>query len=93
MVFAALIFRKEPFILGNSNSHLLQAIARVLGTQGLLNYVEKYDIETDPDGVDAIPYYEKRNWESFFSEGNERYRSDEAVDLLDRLLRWDHQVR
>ncbi|KAH0524256.1 hypothetical protein TsFJ059_006787 [Trichoderma semiorbis] len=93
MVFASLIFRKEPFIHGNSIFHILQAIARVLGTKGLLNYVEKYDIETDPDGVDAIPYYEKRNWESFFSEGNERYRSDEAVDLLDRLLRWDHKQR
>lgn len=92
VVFASLIFRKEPFFHGNSIFHILQTIARVLGTKGLLNYVEKYDIETDPDGVDAIPHYEKRDWHSFFTEANERYQSDEAVDLLDKLLRWDHKV-
>lgn len=93
VVFAALIFRKEPFFHGASNFHLLQTIARVLGTKGLLNYVEKYDIETDPDGVDAIAHFEKRDWQSFFNESNERYKSEEAVDLLDKLLQWDHKVR
>ncbi|KAL6800916.1 casein kinase II subunit alpha [Trichoderma sp. SZMC 28013] len=93
VVFAALIFRKEPFFHGASNFHLLQTIARVLGTKGLLNYVEKYDIETDPDGVDAIAHFEKRDWQSFFNESNERYKSEEAVDLLDKLLQWDHKQR
>ncbi|KAL7906565.1 casein kinase II subunit alpha, partial [Trichoderma velutinum] len=74
MVFASLIFRKEPFFHGNSNSDLLQRTAQVLGTKGLLNYVEKYDIETYPDGFDAIGHFERRSWESFFNESNERYR-------------------
>lgn len=88
-----MIFRIEPFFHGVSNFHLLQVIARVLGTKDLLNYVEKYDIETTPNDVDAIAYFEKRNWQSFFNEGNERFSSSEAVDLLDKLLRWDHKVR
>ena len=92
VVFASIIFRKEPFFHGASNFHLLQTIARVLGTKGLLNYVEKYDIETTPNDVDAIPYFQKRDWRSFIDERNEKSSSNEAVDLVDKLLQWDHKV-
>ncbi|KAH0496027.1 hypothetical protein TgHK011_009545 [Trichoderma gracile] len=93
VLFASIIFRKEPFFHGASNFDFLQKIASVLGTKGLLNYVEKYDIETSPDDVDAIPYYEKRDWHSFFNKENELFSSLEAMDLVDRLLRWDHKQR
>lgn len=92
VILASIIFRKEPFFHGVSSFHLLQTIARVLGTKGLLNYVEKYDIETTPEDVDAIPYFEKRNWQSFFNEENEQFSCNEVVDLVDRLLQWDHKV-
>ncbi|KAL6872458.1 casein kinase II, alpha subunit [Trichoderma longibrachiatum] len=93
VILASIIFRKEPFFHGVSSFHLLQTIARVLGTKGLLNYVEKYDIETTPEDVDAIPYFEKRNWQSFFNEENEQFSCNEVVDLVDRLLQWDHKAR
>lgn len=92
MILASVIFRKEPFFHGISSFHLLQMIASVLGTKGLLNYVEKYDIETTPDDVDAIPYFEKREWRSFIDERNEQLSSSEAMDLVDKLLQWDHKV-
>jgi casein kinase II subunit alpha len=90
---ASLTFRREPFFHGASGTDQLQSIARVLGTKGLFNYVEKYDIETTLDGVDAIPYFEKTPWQSLFNENNEKFSSNEVVDLLDKLLRWDHKVR
>ncbi|KAM0263904.1 hypothetical protein ACHAQJ_000939 [Trichoderma viride] len=93
VVIASLIFRREPFFHGASNTDQLQSIARVLGTKGLFNYVEKYDIETTLDGVDAIPYFEKTPWQSLFNENNERFANNEVVDLLDKLLRWDHKQR
>ncbi|KAL7934756.1 casein kinase II subunit alpha [Trichoderma chlorosporum] len=93
VVFASIIFRKEPFFHGVSNLSCLQSIARVLGTKGLLNYVEKYDIETDPDGVDALVHSEGRTWQSFVTEDNRRFQSTEAVDLLDKMFRWDHKQR
>ncbi|KAL6872178.1 casein kinase II, alpha subunit [Trichoderma novae-zelandiae] len=93
VVLASIIFKKEPFFHGVSNFHFLLTIAGVLGTKGLLNYVEKYDIETSPDDVEAIPYFEKRDWQSFFNEQNEKPFSKEAVDLVDKLLQWDHKQR
>lgn len=93
VLLASMIFRKEPFFHGVSNSLQLQRIARVLGTKGLLNVVEKYDIETTPNGFDDIPHFEKTPWQDFFNENNERYASLEVLDLLDKLLRWDHLVR
>ncbi|KAL7947633.1 casein kinase II subunit alpha [Trichoderma barbatum] len=93
-IIASMTFRKEPFFYGGASSlQRLQAIARVLGIKGLLNYVEKYEIETTPDEVDAIAHFEHRSWQSFFNEGNERFASTEVVDLLERLLRWDHKQR
>lgn len=68
-------------------------MARVLGTKGLLNVVEKYDIEITPDGFDDIPYFEKTPWQNLFNENNEKYASTGAIDFLDKLLRWDPEVR
>lgn len=93
VLLASMIFRKEPFFHGASNSLQLQRIARVLGTKGLLNVVEKYDIDTTPDGFDDIPHFEKTPLQNLFNEDNEKYASIEAIDLLDKLLRWDHAVR
>lgn len=38
-MFASMIFRKEPFFHGNSNSDQLVKIAKVLGTEDLFEYV------------------------------------------------------
>ena len=46
-MFASMIFRKEPFFHGNSNSDQLVKIAKVLGTEDLFDYLDKYDIELD----------------------------------------------
>lgn len=42
------IFRKEPFFHGHDNFDQLVKIAKVLGTQDLYSYLEKYNIELDP---------------------------------------------
>ena len=46
-MFASMIFRKEPFFHGNSNSDQLVKIAKVLGTEDLFDYLDKYEIELD----------------------------------------------
>lgn len=48
---AALIMfldRKEPFFYGHDNQDQLVKIARVLGTDSLWEYLNKYGIELDP---------------------------------------------
>lgn len=41
------IFRKEPFFHGHDNYDQLVKITKVLGTDELYSYLEKYDIELD----------------------------------------------
>lgn len=46
-MFASIIFRKEPFFHGQDNHDQLVKIARVLGTDDLFQYLEKYNIKLD----------------------------------------------
>ena len=52
-MFASMIFRKEPFFHGISNSDQLVKIARVLGTDDLFVWLDKFDIDLDPSFDDV----------------------------------------
>ncbi|TID16992.1 casein kinase II subunit alpha [Venturia nashicola] len=92
-MFASMIFRKEPFFHGNSNSDQLVKIAKVLGTEDLFDYLDKYDIELDAQYDDILGRFPKKSWHSFINQDNTRFVSNEAIDFLDKLLRYDHQER
>lgn len=92
-MFASMIFRKEPFFHGNSNSDQLVKIAKVLGTDDLFDYLDKYEIELDAQYDDILGRFQKKPWHSFVTSENQRFVSNEAIDFLDKLLRYDHQVR
>ncbi len=86
-------------------------IAKVLGTDELYVYLEKYDIELDAHfdevlsryfaepisahlpGSDNVRRHQRRPWSRFITSDNQRFVSNEAVDFLDKLLRYDHQER
>lgn len=53
-MFASMIFRKEPFFHGHDNYDQLVKIAKVLGTDELFQYLEKYDIELDAQYDDLL---------------------------------------
>lgn len=91
-MFASMIFRKEPFFHGNSNSDQLVKIAKVLGTDDLFDYLDKYEIELDAQYDDILGRFQKKPWHSFVNADNQRFVSNEAIDFLDKLLRYDHQV-
>jgi len=92
-IFASMIFRRDPFFHGHDNYDHLVKIAKVLGTDEFYIYLEKYDIELDPYFDDVLFRYQRRPWSRFITSENQRYASNEAVDFLDRLLRYDHQER
>jgi len=92
-MFASMIFRKEPFFHGNSNSDQLVKIAKVLGTEDLFDYIDKYDIDLDTQYDDILGRFPKKSWHSFVNAENQRFVSNDAIDFLDKLLRYDHQVR
>ena len=91
-MFASMIFRKEPFFHGNSNSDQLVKIAKVLGTDALFEYLDKYDIELDAQYDDILGRFPKKNWAAFINAENQRFVSNDAIDFLDKLLRYDHAV-
>lgn len=92
-MFASMIFRKEPFFHGISNADQLVKIAKVLGTEELFEYLDKYDIELDSQYDDILSRYPKKPWHSFVNAENQRFVSNEAIDFLDKLLKYDHAVR
>lgn len=78
---------------GHDNYDQLAKIAKVLGTEELYAYLEKYDIDLDPQYDDILGTYARKPWSRFITSENQRFISNEAIDFLDRLLRYDHQER
>uniref|UniRef100_A0A0K0DCJ8 non-specific serine/threonine protein kinase n=1 Tax=Angiostrongylus cantonensis TaxID=6313 RepID=A0A0K0DCJ8_ANGCA len=72
---------------------LLVRIAKVLGTEELHEYVEKYHIELDPRFNDILGRHSRKRWERFIHAENQHLVTPEAIDFLDKLLRYDHQER
>lgn len=88
-MLASMIFRKEPFFHGHDNYDQLVRIAKVLGTEELYDYIEKYHIELDPRFNDILGRHSRKRWERFIHSENEHLVSPEAIDLLDKLLQYD----
>jgi casein kinase II subunit alpha len=92
-VFAGMIFRKEPFFNGHDNYDQLVRIAKVLGTQELHAYLNKYRIELDPHLEALVGRHSRKPWSKFVNADNQHLVTPEAIDFLDKLLRNDHQER
>lgn len=92
-MFASMIFKKEPFFHGHDNYDQLVKIAKVLGTDDLYAYLKKYDIELDSHFDDILERYPRKEWVKFITPENQRFVSKEALELLDGLLKYDHQTR
>uniref|UniRef100_A0A1I7WVR9 non-specific serine/threonine protein kinase n=1 Tax=Heterorhabditis bacteriophora TaxID=37862 RepID=A0A1I7WVR9_HETBA len=88
---ASMIFRKEPFFHGHDNYDQLVRIAKVLGTEELYEYIEKYHIDLDPRFNDILGRHSRKRWERFIHSENQHLVSPDALDFLDKLLRYDHQ--
>lgn len=41
----------------------------------------------------SLPRFPRKPWTRFITSENQRYISNEAIDLLDKLLKYDHQAR
>ncbi|TVU44870.1 hypothetical protein EJB05_04331, partial [Eragrostis curvula] len=69
------------------------ATLQVLGTEDFYNYLEKYGLELDPQLERLVGRHNRKPWSKFVSSRNRHLASPEAIDLVDRLLRYDHQER
>jgi casein kinase II subunit alpha len=92
-MFAGMIFRKEPFFHGHDNHDQLVKIAKVLGTDELFTYLEKYSIVLDPHFLSMIGRHSRKPWKKFITNENKNLALPDAIDFLDKLLRYDQQDR
>eukprot|EP00668_Euglena_longa_P002630 GGOE01003076.1.p1 GENE.GGOE01003076.1~~GGOE01003076.1.p1 ORF type:complete len:399 (+),score=113.39 GGOE01003076.1:1853-3049(+) len=92
-VFADMIFRVHPFFKGLDNDDQLVKIASVLGTAELDAYLSKYSRCLKQPFRRFEESYPKRPFESFITAENSHLCSPDALDLLQRLLRYDHEER
>ncbi|XP_024036162.1 casein kinase II subunit alpha-2 isoform X2 [Citrus clementina] len=65
----------------------------VLGTDELNAYLNKYHIELDPHLAALVGRHSRKPWSKFINVENQHLAVPEAVDFLDKLLRYDHQER
>ena len=103
-ILASLLCFREPFFRGKDNLDQLGKIIMQLGTTDLLSYILKYQIQVDPDVQKLIQsyhatgqYLNRKPWildTSSSVKGNSRRTPDpKGLDLLDKLLVYDHEQR
>lgn len=106
-MFASIIFKKDPFFKGNDNRDQLVKIAKVLGTDALVAWLNKYGIKLgkvvlsialtvtlDAGYWNMIGIHTSQPWGQFVNPGNAHLSNiPEALDFLDKLLRYDPQER
>lgn len=92
-VLAALIFKINPFFHGSNNTNQLVKIAKVLGTEDLHNYLKKYDATLPSEYFNVLGVYSRKPWISFINNENRNFAIPDAIDLVDKLLKYDHLER
>merc|ERR1712048_209043 len=92
-MLASMVFKREPFFHGHDNYDQLVRIARVLGTDDLYEYLDKYNITLDNRYNDIMGRHSRKKWERYVSSDNSDLVTPEALEFLDKLLRYDHQDR
>lgn len=90
---ASMFFRKEPFFHGHDNYDQLVKIAKVLGTDELLQYVEKYNMTLDPHYSELLGRHGKKPWAQFVTPEVQHLCTAEGISFLSGLLIYDHMAR
>lgn len=92
-VLAALVFKIDPFFHGSTNTNQLVKIAQVLGTDDLHSYLKKYDAQLPSEYFNVLGVYPRKPWSSFITSENKSFAIPKVIDLIDKLLKYDHLER
>jgi len=92
-MLAGMVFIKEPFFRGSDNYDQLLKIARVLGTDAVFIYVNKYNIELDPNLDRMLDDYPPKPLDRFVTQKCEHLCDPHTLDLLEKMLVIDHANR
>lgn len=92
-MLAGLVFKREPFFYGRDNYDQLVQIVKVLGTADLVDYLNKYQIALDPTFWELIGEHSRKPWSRFINAENQALCHNEVIDLIDKMLVYDHAKR
>ncbi|KAJ1509313.1 Casein kinase II subunit alpha [Coelomomyces lativittatus] len=92
-MLASMVFKKDPFFQGADNNDQLVKITQVLGTEELEKYLHKYSIKLESRFKSQLQNFPKQPWNSFVNKDNAYLSNAAAIDLIDKLLRFDHYER
>jgi len=92
-MFAGIIFQREPFFKGEDNNDQLFKIVRVLGSEKFEQYLDKYQLQLDHNLMSKLEGHKGKPWDYFAKSANLNLIPPEALDFLDKLLRFDHAER
>ena len=92
-MLAAFLFKRQVFFRGEDEFDQLVKITRVLGTDDLYRYLEKYGVELDPKLQQLCGYRPRQPWRKYITDDNRHVVTQDGLDLLTQLLTYDHQER
>ena len=94
-IFGAILFQKDFLFKGSDLIDQVVKVADVFGFQEFDKYLNKYKNETkiNPKALEQIKNCTKKEWTSFINSNNKYLINDEALDLLDKLLKFDQAER
>lgn len=91
-VLATLMFKKLPFFQGECNEDQLFRIVDILGTKAFYSYIRSYDIEYKPHPKLMISTKPK-SFRAFITPENINLVFPEGIDLLNKILKYNHSER
>ena len=91
-MLAGMIFKIEVFFHGSDNDDQLVKIVDVLGTDTFEDYLDKYGLSKEMDAFEGCPS-QHNGFDSFINDRNRETANPQAIEFLDKLLRYDHQER
>eukprot|EP00825_Cyclidium_porcatum_P007695 TRINITY_DN13864_c0_g1_i4.p1 TRINITY_DN13864_c0_g1~~TRINITY_DN13864_c0_g1_i4.p1 ORF type:complete len:345 (+),score=51.30 TRINITY_DN13864_c0_g1_i4:261-1295(+) len=92
-MLAQLVFMIDTMFRGSSNEDQLEQISKVLGSDDLEAYIDKYDCTLDSAYENVLNKHQQKPWKSFITDENKHLTSDDALDLISKMLVYDHSER
>lgn len=93
-MLAAFIFKKDYFFLGKDNDDQLVQIVKFFGCKNFFNYLNKYEVVLEKQKYSLFKKFKKETkFEDLMAEGNYTSCTPEALDLLKKMLLYDHEER
>ena len=87
-ILAGLVFKIFPFFNGHNPSEQLYKITKVLGSQVMFSFMDRYEVT-----LVGFVRCRRKNWREFYSRRNMDLVGRDMEDLLDRMLVPDMKER